>query len=44
MRSDPIKKRKSVLRSSPPLAIFKLNVDGAAGGKSRLAGIGGRSS
>ena len=41
MRCGPVKVRKSILWSLPPICLFKFNVDGAARGKPGLAGIGG---
>ena len=35
------KKKRKVSWLSPPFVVFKLNVDGAARGKTRLVGIGG---
>ena len=41
MRCGPVKVRKSILWSHPPIGLFKFNVNGAARRKPRLAVIGG---
>ena len=41
MGCDPIKVRKSILWSPPPIGWLKFNVDGATRGKPGPTGIGG---
>lgn len=41
MGCRPVKVRRSILWSPPPLRLFKFNVDGAARGKPGPSGIGG---